>query len=411
MFSLSDCLGRDVVDANGRRLGRLADLGAALAGSHPRVVSVHVRVGRSNVRTAPWSAVVEFEPTATQLALDAGGLEGSSAAGEELRLARDVLDAQVVDLSGRHVVRVGDVRLRRAGLDLEVLGVDVGWASLLRRLGARGLARRAPEAALDWEDLHLVSSRGHVLQLRAGAAGLHRLGRTELAHLVSELPAQRAAEVLGAVGSGRAAGALAAAAPPFSGGLLEVLGPEHSAPIIAAMPADDAAAILRHVRRDRAEAALAGLPSARAAELRRLLAHPADTAGGLMSTDVLTAPVGEPAGSVRARVAERRPRLEGLATVFLLDEEGRPSGALAPSALLADEPEPAPESAVRVDTPAQDVIDLFALADVLAVPVVDVDGRLVGAVAIDDVLEELLAERLPGRRRLRLPSVGRHGAA
>ncbi len=53
------------------------------------------------------------------------------------------------------------------------------------------------------------------------------------------------------------------------------------------------------------------------------------------------------------------------------------------------------------ETPVEDVIDLFAVHDLLALPVVDADGRLLGAIAVDDILEELLAERLPGRRRYR----------
>ena len=49
--------------------------------------------------------------------------------------------------------------------------------------------------------------------------------------------------------------------------------------------------------------------------------------------------------------------------------------------------------------PVQNVVDLFALNDFHAVPVVDADGKLVGGIAVDDVLEELLAERLPGQGR------------
>ena len=62
-----------------------------------------------------------------------------------------------------------------------------------------------------------------------------------------------------------------------------------------------------------------------------------------------------------------------------------------------------------LDTPVEDVIDLFAVHDVLALPVTDRDGRLAGAVAMDDVLEELVAERLPGRRRASAACAGRAG--
>ena len=116
-----------------------------------------------------------------------------------------------------------------------------------------------------------------------------------------------------------------------------------------------------------------------------------------MSPDVLTAAAGEPPESIRARMAQSPPAVPALATVFVVDEDRRPLGAISPDALVAGAG-PAVVPVLGLDTPVEDVIDLFALHDVLALPVVGEDGRLAGAVAMDDVLEELVAERLPGRR-------------
>jgi magnesium transporter len=118
-----------------------------------------------------------------------------------------------------------------------------------------------------------------------------------------------------------------------------------------------------------------------------------------MNTEVLTAVVGEPVGAIRDRVAADLPELEGLATVFVVDETGRPVGSFEPNDLLAGRSTPRQVPAVSVMLPVERVIDLFALHDYIALPVVDGDGRLVGVVAVDDVLEELLAERLPGQGR------------
>ena len=97
------------------------------------------------------------------------------------------------------------------------------------------------------------------------------------------------------------------------------------------MPADDAAAALRHLGDERLEELLAAVPSHRADELRRLLAYPADTAGGLMSPDVRTAQEGESAEAIRARLASPAPRLEGLATVFVLAPDGSISARSRPA--------------------------------------------------------------------------------
>lgn len=126
-----------------------------------------------------------------------------------------------------------------------------------------------------------------------------------------------------------------------------------------------------------------------------------------MNPDVITARAGETIDAIRARVAERPPRLDALLTVFYIDDDGRPVGAVSPLGLLTGAPRPRATPIVRQSAPVADVVDIFALHDVLAVPVVDDEGRLVGVIAVDDVFEELLAERLPARRRYR--SFGRRG--
>ncbi|MGE5636743.1 MAG: CBS domain-containing protein, partial [Nocardioidaceae bacterium] len=133
-----------------------------------------------------------------------------------------------------------------------------------------------------------------------------------------------------------------------------------------------------------------------------LLEQAEGTAGAAMTPEVRTAALGEPLERVRERVAAEPPPREGLLTVVPVDAERRPHGVISVASLLSGSGEPVPVPAVRADTPIETVLELFAAYDVLAVPVVDGDGRLIGAVAVDDVLDVLLADRLPGARRFRL---------
>jgi CBS domain-containing protein len=116
-----------------------------------------------------------------------------------------------------------------------------------------------------------------------------------------------------------------------------------------------------------------------------------------MSLDVVTATPAEPVEAIRAQLAADPPAVTALATVIVVDAERRPVGAIPPAALLG-RGEAVDVPLLHLDTPVDEVIDLFALHDVLALPVADADGRLAGVVAMDDVLEELVAQRLPGRR-------------
>jgi Mg/Co/Ni transporter MgtE len=97
--------------------------------------------------------------------------------------------------------------------------------------------------------------------------------------------------------------------------------------------------------------------------------------------------------------------------VFLLDADGRPTGTVTPLDLLVRDARPGAAATVPAAAPLDVVLDRFARHDVLAVGVVDDEGRLVGAVAIDDVLEDLLAERLPAGRHGRLGAIRRRHAA
>lgn len=131
-----------------------------------------------------------------------------------------------------------------------------------------------------------------------------------------------------------------------------------------------------------------------------------------MTTDVRTAPVAEPPGQTLRRLADDPPALEGLFTVLVVDDDGRLVGVRPPSALITGRNEPLVLPVVHPDTPLERVIEIFARYDVVAVPVVDDENRPLGAVAVDDLLEELLAERLPRhRRRYRMAFGKRRGQA
>lgn len=190
---LSALLGSAAIGTGARRIGRVSDLLVTLDDSHPAAVAVLLR-GRSRpIRLAATATTGDrrlhvAEDDATPVP-----------EGDLLRLARDVLDTQIVDVRGRRLVRVGDVELAPHGGALRVVAVDVGLGSVLRRLGLGRLSDHAPRDALDWTQLHLASGRGHALQLASPAAAVHHLGADELAELVARLPPARGSEVLQAV--------------------------------------------------------------------------------------------------------------------------------------------------------------------------------------------------------------------
>ena len=233
---LSRQVGLTVVTASGEELGRLRDLTVRLEQPHPTVHRLLVRARRRGCWFVPWA---DAALSASEVRLR-DGLDLEACAvdpdvlplePDELLLARDVLDTEVVDLEGHRLSRVSDVvLLRRMDGLLEVVAVDVGFGAVLRRTGLGALAWRTRPVGVDWEDLHLTSSRGHVVQLSTSTAGFRKLAAPDLAELLARLSAEKGADLLRTVGPERASAALHESHPVTGERLMHALSPAEVRP-------------------------------------------------------------------------------------------------------------------------------------------------------------------------------------
>jgi sporulation protein YlmC with PRC-barrel domain len=185
MFRLSESLGQEIADTEGAAIGRLDDLVVRLE-PQARVVRLRIRLGRRRLVDVPWEDVASFDAAGIRLRRLAR--PETAALGEhELLLERHVLDAQIVDLAGKCLTRVGDVELALRNGSLAVTGVEVGAEPLLRRLGLSFLARHAGASSITWADLHLGSYRGRRIQIASGKPETTLAPRASHAELLARL--------------------------------------------------------------------------------------------------------------------------------------------------------------------------------------------------------------------------------
>jgi hypothetical protein len=256
MLRLTVETGQPVRTADGTPIGRVLDLTVRLGAPRPVVDRIAIGGRRRIDAFVPWAHVATFEHTAITLSDDASLTSAASSPRalepDELLLVRDVLDTQIVDVAGRRVQRVGDVLLTRLGDGtLEVAAVEVGTAPVLRRIGLRRWAEALREQAVDWQDLHLTSARGHAIQLEVPAAALHRLDAAGLAHLLALLPTAHAADVVARVRPDRGADALEGSHEEVGTRIALALGEPAADEVIARMP-EERARHLHRLRHDRA---------------------------------------------------------------------------------------------------------------------------------------------------------------
>ena len=163
MLYLSQAIGRPVRDLNDEEMGEVADLIVAVGDRYPPVTGVVVKTDRRRI-FVPWTSVEFLDLTGAKLRTATIDIAKFHQRPDEILLRADLMDKQIVDIDGRKVVRVNDLRLDEAGGALSLVAVDVGGAGLLRRLGierpSRTLAHNfrlaVPERYIDWEDVDPV---------------------------------------------------------------------------------------------------------------------------------------------------------------------------------------------------------------------------------------------------------------
>lgn len=263
MIRLTERLGQKVWSPTAQPLGKLLDLVVDLEHLPPRVTRLVVGTRRDRHAVA-WGDVTRFEGARIEVAIedtadpeDLGPGEDGERRGDppalgahELSLVRDVLDAQIVDLSGHRLVRAGDVALALTeGGSLVVVGVDVGFGAVLRRIGLRRGAASGTADLIAWDDLHLDSRRGHEVQLVADNAHLHHLSPEDLAHLLARLSTDHAGAVLRTAPVDRAAAAIAASHDEVGGRLLATMDTEDAHAVLDALPPARAHALRHRAKR------------------------------------------------------------------------------------------------------------------------------------------------------------------
>ena len=255
---LSRVTGQDVLGPDGRVIGRLVDLTADLVeDSGPHLVDrVVVKRGRGALLLLPWETVANVGRDQLVLGIDAAGTDryvvddlAEALADQEILLVRDVLDTQIVDVVGQRLARVADVVLTPTpDGHLELIGVEVGFGGVLRRLHLPVL--RSGEDVVVWADLHLTSERGHAVQLATPRAAVHHLDARGLAELVSRVDTDSATEILATRNPEVAAEVVRVAHPTVGERVLRAMPAALATRIVAAMPAEHAGrwrATLQHM--------------------------------------------------------------------------------------------------------------------------------------------------------------------
>jgi CBS domain-containing protein len=413
MLFLSQAIGRPVRDQNGDPIGKVADLIVAVGERYPPVTGLVISTDGRQI-FLPWTSVESLDITGARLRTSMLDITKFAQRTDEILLRADLMDKQIVDVDGRRVVRVNDISLDVVEGSMRLVAVDVGAAGLLRRLGIEGPFRTLgrnlkvplPERYIDWEDVDPVESSIASVKLRVPHGALAELHPADLASIIDQLAPKDRAGVLASLDDEAVADAMEEMEPDTQVEVLEDLHPERAADILEEMSPDDAADLVADLSDTARDEILALMEHDEAAEVKELLAYPEDSAGGIMTTEVVAVPATLTAEQTIDRLRELEPDAETIYYVYVVDTEERLVGVLslrdlivAKATTLVSDVMIKEPVAVGVLADKDEVAQVVARYNLLAVPVVDDEGRLEGIVTVDDTLDAFL----PTSWKRRLP--------
>ncbi|WP_369136904.1 magnesium transporter MgtE N-terminal domain-containing protein [Modestobacter versicolor] len=402
---VSRVAGLTVFDPNGDRVGKVRDVLVALRvdTAAPRALGLIVEVVARRRIFVPMGRVTGLDATSVMLSSGTLNLKRfEQRAGETLVLG-ELLDRSVT---------VNDTGRPAAVVDAAIEQTRTGdWVLSRLAVSEPGrLGRRGQLHQLAWDEVSGLTLPQSGQSAETLIATYRELNAADVAHALQELPIKRRHEVAEALDDERLADVLGELPEAEQIVILGTLQERRAADVLEAMDPDDAAdllAELSHVDRDRL---LELMEPDEAEPVRQLLKYSEDTAGGIMTSEpVILAPDATIAEALaRVRSPELTPALASQVYVCR-PPSATPTGrylGLAHIQRLLREPPSTLVSGVlddldplRPEAPLAEVTRYFATYNLVAAPVVDVQGRLVGAVSVDDVLDHLLPEDWRERAR------------
>lgn len=402
-YYLSEVLDNRVrYEDEARPFGRLRDIGASAGTPYPEAICLEVKCNGAERCILPWSVVQSLSPRETVIRRETNPPIQADFWGR-----RDVLDDQVVDVSGTRVLRVNDVHLIYSDKKLIFGHVEVGVLGILRRLHFEKpvsfLLRwlfdySIRESFVTWRHIEVLSPGGVPGGLRVSTLPerLADIRPAELADIMEQLGTKDRQMLFDALSVETAAGALEKITHGHQWMLVARGEPTRLAKILQEMPPKEAADVLRGLGSDVQTMIISYMENDAAADVKTILAHEEKTAGSVMSTACLEAGPGETVSEVISRVRATVGEAEVFNHIYVLDNERHLLGLLTLKELLCasdgmslqDLMERNPITVTPV-THLRDVARLFVKYGFRAIPVVDDRRVFLGTVRFHGVLSEL----------------------
>ncbi|MEQ8198805.1 MAG: CBS domain-containing protein [Clostridiaceae bacterium] len=329
-------------------------------------------------------------------------------------LSRNLLDKSIVDVNGKQVVRVNDLRVMEIAGEYRVVAVESGPVAYFRRRGLESIAKPLlkllrkdiEEQAIMWDDVESLELINDALQITVPFKKLSTLHPADLADILEDLDSNNRKKIFETLDEDLMADTLEELEPEYKGEVIKELSELKQAEVLENLPNDEIADILDELDDESREKILTSLEKEDAEEVKELLSYEDETAGSIMNKDFIALNIDVTVKEAIEVLRETKPDEEVMYSIYITDGEGGLVGAVPLKDLVLSQDsmklsQIMNENMVKVsyNDPIEELVEKESKYDLLSIPVVDEWNKLIGIVLLHDLVDEILLPLLKKKNR------------
>jgi magnesium transporter len=397
---ISEIIKKPVFDGTGKKIGKLKDAIVSSEVSYPIIKAIIVDKADKKTVSIPYTYIDNIG-IETRLKTSLDEIKEYKIKNHDIRLWEDVLDRQVVDIEDKKVKRVNDIKISFSHGYYHIMGVDIGFYGILKRLGLERVAKpmrvKSNENIISWEDIDTLNPDYTRLKLKVPKQNIKKLHPADIAEIVDQLGLNESLNILNSLDDEAAADTLEEVSPERQVYLLEGMDSKRAAEILDEMDPDDAADVLGDLPEEKAEELLDLLEPKESKDLRILLEFPENTAGGIMTTEYASVEQNLTVGEVLKSLREIAEDVETVYYVYVTSKDGELTGVVSLRDILLSDTDKKISEVMRTPVITADILEdqqeiaqKIAKYNLLALPVVEDENKLKGIITVDDAIDIVL---------------------
>ena len=412
-FYASQIIGSKIIDQNRKYIGKVADIIVNTAqpcityeeAFRPVIVGLKTKIN-GEVRFLDYNFIkIQTDRKRYTFMCSQIVLLTETVLENGLPLGKNIIDRQIVDINGRKLVRVNDVRMVSIASGTYAIAVDIGTEGLLRRLGIGDLVNKMlsifkltlPTQFILWDDVEAFDTSNFNIKLSHTSSKLQLLHPSDLADIIEEMGAHSRTKIFESLDEEKAADVLEEMEPHAQAQIIESLSIGKAADVLEKMPADEVADLFDELEDETVELLLNEMEKESSEEVRELLEYEDKEVGSLMTTDYMSFRESMTIEETLNELRIQKPEADMIYSLFITDEEEKLIATVSLRDLVISLPtmtlaEIMNRQIIAVND--EDKVDtlgaIISKYDLLAIPVTDSQNTLVGMVVIDDIVEDLM---------------------